>query len=106
VFDNMPDPPMSVSSPQASPLGLTISLLNSAKLSHSSVYPGGAPRTPLEERRGVVVLWVMRPCPGPDILRGLAGEYVDARGRLDAKGRQGHDGNILSTGFGRQTAPG
>src|SRR6266404_7386687 len=69
---------------------LTLSLLNSAMLSHSSVYPARPPRPPFVAPRVCVVLRGISRCLAPDILRALAGEHSGACGRLAVLSRLGH----------------
>src|SRR5439155_25788004 len=83
----------------------TLSILNWAMLSHSSVYPARPPRPPFVAPRVFVVLRGMSRCLAPDILRALAGEHAGACGRLVALSWQAHARNIRSAGLWTPAGP-
>src|SRR5437667_6588912 len=84
---------------------LTLSILNWAMLSHSSVYPARPPRPPFVAPRVCVVLRGISRCLAPDILRALAGEHSGACGRLAVLSRLGHARNIRSAGLRTPAGP-
>src|SRR5438309_11053328 len=83
----------------------TLSILNWAMLSHSSVYPARPPRPPFVAPRVFVVLRGISRCLAPDILQDLAGEHSGACGRLDVLRWHGHARNIRSAGLRTPAGP-